>query len=290
LVIFEGGQLYCVSNVDSWRMLSESIYITVVLLFLSGCCSLKKSNEDAATSFSLCKKIEAVYFSSLLQSTSSASSSSDMCKEIDVTEQLKEIQKDYTVESKINVFNNSFESHYKSSNFSSGEIICQYLGNYNGMGIVVTTQRPGGSGVFSSLHLYSVNNEKLVIHKSVQLGDRGCDSWLSNPIFDGNGKIYFYSYVSNYTILSQAGLDKKIADSEGFTPAVGYGIIGKCVYDIKKDEKKVLSITVFSAENGNEKIKSLILPKMYKGIGFFDENETKKFFSDLHKLYETQHR
>jgi hypothetical protein len=284
---------------------AEYVFAVLVLALLSGCCSTKQGlspvtkridgshleeqalgcTERATQAES--KKIEAIYFSNLFPCTSLASSSSDIGKETDIAQQLKEIQEEHTWESKVSEESNSLECSYKLKDSSeNGSISCQYLGNWKGYDIVSTVENTGGSGVFSSVYLYSINKGKLIIHRSGPGGDRGCDGFRSDLIYDGKGKIYFYSRVSNYTLLKQAGIDEKIVDSEGFTPATGYEIVGKCVYDIEKDEKKVLSITAFSSQNKNEKINSLIVPKMYKGVAIFDENETKEFFVNLRKLYE----
>jgi hypothetical protein len=58
----------------------------------------------------------------------------------------------------------------------------------------------------------------------------------------------------------------------GVSPAIGSGIIAKNEYDLETDKTKVLSITEFFTENidANDKIRSLILPRMHNGIGIFD--------------------
>jgi hypothetical protein len=124
------------------------------------------------------------------------------------------------------------------------------------------------------------------VHKTMLLGDRAMDGLLCHPIFDGKSQIYFHMFLSNATLLKEAGVDEKVVlGDDGFTCAAGYGIVGKCVYDIEREEMKILSMTVFCDENKNPKILSLIRKKMRNGTAIFNEKETQEFLEKLRKIY-----
>jgi hypothetical protein len=90
-------------------------------------------------------------------------------------------------------------------------------------------------------------------------------------------------------LLKEAGLDEKIVQSDdSFTCCACYGIVGKCVYDIVEERMKILAMTVFSDDNKNFKIRSLIQLKMNNGIAVFNEKETREFLKKLRKMYGTK--
>ncbi|MDR1551801.1 MAG: hypothetical protein LBS14_03950 [Holosporaceae bacterium] len=245
------------------------------LLLIVGCSNVERPRENPST---LSQSLDAFCFSDVFLDA----------PEVDIEQQIKKLRSEYTWKSETDVFRNSFTcsyQHKEGGETNGGKVGCEYLGNYRGQDIVARWYWPGGSGVFTDIVFYSVRNGKLRV-KITLVGDRAMDGRLSHPIFDGQGKIYFYMNLSNATLLSEAGLDEKIVQSdEGFTCAACYGIVGKCVYDIKEEKMKVLSITAFSNENRNSKIRSLIQPKMNNGIAIFNEEETLEFLQKLRKMY-----
>jgi hypothetical protein len=196
-----------------------------------------------------------------------------------------------TWKSEPNVFENSFTCSYRHKDggeSDGGKIICEYLGNWRGQDIIARHYRTGGSGSFSDIVFCSRVGRKLRVHKIILPGDRAVDGLLLHPIFDGQGKIYFQTYLSNATLLKEAGLDEKIVSGDGgFTCCACYGIVGRCVYDIEKEKMKILSLTAFSdsTENKNPKIRSLIQEKIHNGIAIFSEKETREFLERLGALY-----
>jgi hypothetical protein len=249
-----------------------------LIAILSGCCSVKQYSP-AEPPF---EGVEAIYFSSIFSDQREGST-------VDIKQHLDKIKQEYEVTAETDRLGGVLECkyHHKGGGASDGgEVTYMPIGKWNGQYIALITENTGGTGHFSGIFFYSTEDGKLTIHRKGPEGDRGWDGILGYPVYDGAGKIYFYSHIADETILNAAGISPQIAGADCFTPATGNGIIGKCVYDIGTAGVKVLTLTVFSSKDLNSKnIRSLLLPKMSKGICILDECETKKFFADLRELY-----
>jgi hypothetical protein len=250
------------------------------LLLIIGCSNDIEYQPKNVSALS--KSLDAFYFSDVFLDA----------PEINIEQQIQKLRGEYTWKSETDVFSNSCTCSYRhkeGGETNGGEVTCEYLGNWRGQDMVARHYRTGGSGSFSDIVFCSYDAGKLRVHKTILLGDRAVDGMLSHPIFNGKGKIYFYMYLSNATLLKEAGLDEKIVQSDdGFTCAACYGIVGKCVYDIMKERMKILAMTVFSDDNKNFKIRSLIQSKMNNGIAVFNEIETREFLRRLREMYMTK--
>lgn len=250
------------------------------LLLIAGCTNNMERQHKIISTFP--QSLDAFYFSDVFLDAA----------EIDVERQIQKLRSEYTWESGNDVFNNSFTCSYrhkKGGETNGGKVVCEYLGNWHGHDIIARHYGTGGSGNFSDIVFCSFNAGKLHIHKTILLGDRAVEGMLAHPIFDNEGKIYFYMHLSNAALLKEAGLDEKIIQSDdGFTCYACYGIVGKCIYDIVEEKMKILSITAFSNENKNSKIQSLIQPKMNNGMAIFNEMEAREFFKKLREMYRTK--
>jgi hypothetical protein len=247
------------------------------LLLVAGCSNLEYSHKNVST---VVQSMEAFYFSDVFLDA----------PEVDVERQIQKLSNEYTWKSEHNIFENSFACEYhhkKEEKLNRGEIGCEYLGNWHGQDIIARHYRTGGSGSFSDIVFCSMVDGKLRLHKTILFGDRAVDGLLPHPIFDGNVKIYFHMYLSNATLLKEAGLDEKTVLNDGFTCCACYGIVGKCVYNIEEEKMKILSIIAFpdSSENKNPKIGSLIQSKIHNGIAIFSKKETREFLEKLREMY-----
>ncbi|MDR2067472.1 MAG: hypothetical protein LBP41_00585 [Holosporaceae bacterium] len=247
------------------------------LLLIVGCADgAERRNKNASFS----QLSDAFYFSDVFLDS----------REIDVEQRIQKLRSEYTWKSETDVFDNSFRCSYRRKDGGKtnvGDVVCEYLGNWRGQDIVFRRYWTGGSGHFSDVVFCDFDSGKLRVRKTVLFGDRAVDGMLGHPIFDGEEKVYFYMNLSNASLLKEAGLDKKIIESnDGFTCCACYGIVGKCVYDIAEEEMKILSLTAFSSYNGNAKIQSLIQSKMSNGMAIFNEEETLDFLEKLRTIYE----
>jgi hypothetical protein len=252
------------------------------LLMIAGCSNVEYSHKNVST---LAQSPNAFYFSDVFLDA----------PEVDIEQQIHKLSNEYTWKSETDVFRNSFSCTYQHRNggaSNGGKVTCEYLGNWRGQDIVARYYRTGGSGSFSDIVFCSINGGKMKVHKTILLGDRAMDGLLLHPIFDGNGQIYFHMFLSNATLLKEAGVDEKVVlGNDGFTCAACHGIVGKCAYDIGKEEMKILSMNAFSDENNNKttynnlKIWSLVSPRMNNGVAIFNEKETREFLEKLRKSY-----
>ncbi|MDR1333886.1 MAG: hypothetical protein LBJ71_01560 [Holosporaceae bacterium] len=248
-----------------------------LFLFIIGCSDSGYLREDISKISK--SPSDAFYFSDIFLNAS----------EINIEEQIQKLRDEYIWKSETDVFRNSFLCTYQHRDggaSNGGKVICEYLGNWYGQDIVARYYRTGGSGSFSDIVFCSIDSRKIKVHKIILLGDRAMDGLLSHPFFDGDGKIYFHMFLSNATLLEEAGVDEEaVFGDDGFTCAACYGIVGNCVYDIEKEEMKILSLNAFSDENKNQKIRTLISSRMNNGIAIFNEKETQEFLKKLRKSY-----
>jgi len=242
------------------------------LLLIAGCSNVEYSNKNVST---IAQSMDAFYFSDIFMDA----------PEVNIEQQIQKLSKEYTWEYKTNVFENSFTCEYCRKSGGGGYVTCEYLGNWRGQDMVARHYMSGGTGRFSDIVFCSLEDGKLRVHKTILLGDRAIDGMLLHPIYDGEGKIYFYMHLSNDTLLKEAGLDEKTVPLNELGCYQCYGIVGKCVYDIGKEKIKVLSMIAFSDDNQNTKIQLQIREKMHSGIAIFSEKETQTFLERLRKMY-----
>jgi ankyrin repeat protein len=264
------------------KMINFKTCGSVLVLAVVGCIRFYDDQEAASpvlTNMSnLSMTMDAFYFSNIFLEKPNEHG------EIDVLQQTQKLRSKYTWQSSSDAGSNLFLCTYKHKERGTERSIkCEYLGSWRGHDIVARYYNTGDSADLSNMIICSLNKGNLRIYKIILFGDRAVGGILGHPMFDGNGRIFYYRHIPNNVLLKHANLSENIIReySEGNTCPACYGIVGKYVYDIDDDSTKILSINILSAENQNSQIKSLILQVTNNGSAMLDEDQTQEFLEKL---------
>jgi hypothetical protein len=248
----------------------KNIFALVSLLIFGGGCSCL-DHEPSQSDLSSC--LNAIYFTPIFLETKEHG-------EIDIKNAIKELSRAYTFTSCAD-FSAKY-AHRSGGSCNGGFVACEYLGRYEDTDLVYRRYETGGTGTFSDIVLCSKKGNTFRVHDVILSGDRAIDGMMPHPVYDEDGNIYFYSYLSGSTLLKQAGI--AVEDHDQCYSC--YYAVGKCVYTLKTKKTEILGIDIIIQDDNSEsKIKTFLRRTVKGDRRILNKNEVKTFLRELRELY-----
>ncbi|MDR3179494.1 MAG: hypothetical protein LBT70_01185 [Holosporaceae bacterium] len=249
--------------------------LTAMLFFMVAGCSNQLDHKKIAQS-DLSKSMNAIYFTEIFLEKAKDHA-------IDTKNTIKELSKEYeftenTCDRTANEFCASYQ-HKSEGHTNGGVVICEYLGNWQGKDLVYRRWATGGSGRFTDIVICSRHGDFFKVHDVILSGDRAIDGMEPHPIYDEDGKIYFYASLSTDTLFEQAEIPKEEAGQSYSC----YYVIGKCVYDLNTKKTEILGMNILAPDNNPLKSKIIILLQQTAKNGhvFLNKNEVREFLQKV---------